>query len=195
MEDQFINDCTDFLKHKNKNIKITKTKLVKEYPEVFEFTKNKRGLVIKESENKNEWLDVLKKYYIPYLIKDGNYKIHTTKSEYISKDGKVKTYDITTLNKCKISKFNVLDESDEVKKILNDEDLPTPIKIDMIYNLEINNFGISQINNYVYRRLNDMKHNGRTNKRKTHSDFESIENKSVNATSTSNQSKKKLIQY
>ena len=182
-DEQFINDCTDFLKHKNKNIKITKTKLVKEYPEVFEFTKNKRGLVIKESENKNEWLDVLKKYYIPYLIKDGNYKIHTTKSEYISKDGNVKTYDITTLNKCKVSKFNVLDESDEVKQILNDDLITTPIKIDMIYNLKINNFGISQINNYVYRRLNDARTKRKTNISHSKSDDENlIENSARNET-------------
>lgn len=54
----------------------------------------------------------------------------------------------------------------------------------MIYNLKINNFGISQINNYVYRRLNDARTKRKTNISKS-------DNKDLIENSARNENKKK----
>lgn len=149
-------------KKHQKQFRITQKQLLSKYPEVFKKInagKSKQIIKLDDSEAK----EILKEYYIPFLIKDNKLRIHSIKSNRKLANGEVKEYDVKLFYKPhdKPSKFEVLLEDEFIERTINDPNIELVDKVYEIYNyiLEIMNESEidesfkewSVINNWVRR--------------------------------------------
>lgn len=171
--DNFLKDMDDFFKSTtrgNTEIKyfnITKKELLLQYPDLFE--RRNRKIMPKE-DDMNEIINIMKTHYIPYLmtIKDKNglnkYKAYTVSKKYTTKDGTVKVYQNARLVPKKIKKFELLENNDYIKEVLNNLSSGKIYKVDAIDIIwdyvnsnsmkmpDGNNYEYKQILNWIYRK-------------------------------------------
>lgn len=123
-------DFKKFMKNiKPKMFKITKKELVKNYPSIF-YYQGKTFQYFDEEKAK----DVLKDYYIPNMIANGQLSSKPAVSEYVNKNGEIIKYE-SYYNKKSIRKPNKYD-------ILN-----TPKIMDLLKTIKDNNEIIFHIRN------------------------------------------------
>lgn len=156
----FDSDFTNYYILHDKNYKkyfrITNTKLINDYPDIF---KKKNSLIYispdKIEEAKDLILNKLNKYQ-PNIDDAKKYKI---KSNYILKTtGEEKEYinDVKYLYTPKVKKFDFLRSNESIMKIINSNDEVKVIdKVRMIYDIltddEKKNICMSSLSNFVYR--------------------------------------------
>lgn len=135
-----------------KQFKITQTKLIKLYPDIFYKTNKKINY---NPEHKKEAMEILKEYYIPYLTSSGKIRQMIYSSTYTTKAGEVHTYILShyyTPN----PKHNILD--DVIKKyndIVSDNSLTISQKAQSIYYSSDfpSNISYEQLYGYIYRKI------------------------------------------
>ena len=142
-EDNFSNDFDNFFKSRTitkapKAFKITKTKLVSMYPDVF-YKKNKMIYISSGQEDKAK--EIMKEYYIPNIVKSG-VRIYEYKSG---------AYTSHSYYKPKESKFK--DIADNYKDILNNKSLTPKQKTEQIFYDQKYNYPLDyeQLYGYIYR--------------------------------------------
>ena len=134
-----------------KQFKITQTKLLSLYPDVF-YRKNKK--IYYNKDQKDKAMEILKEYYIPYLTSSG--KIHRMEyaTTYTTKSGDVHTYTLAHYYTPK-PRYNKLD--DVIKNydnIVNDNSLNITKKAQSIfYSPDFpQDISYEQLYGYLYRK-------------------------------------------